>query len=57
MASKKTEQVEGVEALVRWQHPIKGLLYPNDFVPIAESTGQIRLLDLLVTEKGVKSAP
>ncbi|EGA67952.1 diguanylate cyclase/phosphodiesterase with PAS/PAC and GAF sensor(s) [Vibrio sinaloensis DSM 21326] len=49
----KTEQVEGVEALVRWQHPIKGLLYPNDFVPIAESTGQIRLLDLLVTEKAL----
>lgn len=49
----KTEHIEGVEALVRWHHPIKGLLYPNEFVPVAESTGQIRLLDLLVSEKAL----
>ena len=48
-----TEKVEGVEALVRWQHPTKGLLNPNDFIPVAESTGQIRLLDLLVTQKAL----
>ncbi|KGY13912.1 diguanylate cyclase [Vibrio tubiashii] len=49
-----SEQVQGVEALVRWKHPEKGLLYPNDFIPVAESTGQIRLLDLLVTRKALK---
>ncbi|MEF1291393.1 putative bifunctional diguanylate cyclase/phosphodiesterase, partial [Vibrio sp. M260118] len=49
-----SEQVKGVEALVRWNHPEKGLLYPNDFIPVAESTGQIRLLDLLVTSKALK---
>ncbi|EOX4428321.1 putative bifunctional diguanylate cyclase/phosphodiesterase [Vibrio alginolyticus] len=47
------EKIEGVEALVRWKHPQKGLLYPNDFIPVAESTGQIRLLDLLVTQKAL----
>ncbi|CCN38683.1 putative Diguanylate cyclase [Vibrio nigripulchritudo SFn27] len=49
----KTEEIEGVEALVRWTHPTLGLQYPDSFVPVAESTGQIRLLDLLVTQKAL----
>jgi diguanylate cyclase (GGDEF)-like protein len=49
-----SQKIVGVEALVRWNHPQKGLLYPNDFIPIAESTGQIRQLDLLVTRKALK---
>ncbi len=39
-----TGEVIGVEALVRWQHPTKGIVYPDDFVPIAERTGLIRPL-------------
>jgi diguanylate cyclase (GGDEF)-like protein len=37
--SLRTGELTGVEALVRWQHPIRGLLGPDEFVPLAERTG------------------
>ncbi|NTF17939.1 EAL domain-containing protein [Agrobacterium rubi] len=40
----------GVEALVRWQHPSKGLLYPGDFLPIAEEKGMMSQLGRKVFE-------
>ncbi|KAF7766102.1 hypothetical protein PUND_a1878 [Pseudoalteromonas undina] len=39
-------EVIGFEALVRWHHPKKRFISPNDFIPIAEKTGQIINLDL-----------
>lgn len=40
-ADAETNQLIGVEALVRWQHPRKGVLSPSVFIPIAEETGMI----------------
>lgn len=34
-------KIHGLEALLRWQHPVKGIIFPGDFVPLAEETGQI----------------
>ncbi len=39
-----TGRVAGAEALVRWQHPERGLLFPDAFVPLAEHTGLVRPL-------------
>jgi diguanylate cyclase (GGDEF)-like protein len=37
----ETRRVVGVEALVRWDHPTRGVVVPNDFLPVAEDTGLI----------------
>ena len=37
----RTGAVIGAESLVRWQHPERGLVGPNEFIPVAEATGQI----------------
>jgi diguanylate cyclase (GGDEF)-like protein/PAS domain S-box-containing protein len=37
-----TGKIHGVEALLRWQHPERGLVYPVDFIELAENTGLIR---------------
>ncbi len=37
----KTQRITGVEALLRWNHPHKGILSPCDFIPLAEATGFI----------------
>ncbi len=39
--SLKTNRIEGFEALVRWEHPTRGLLMPGEFIPIAEKSGFI----------------
>ncbi len=43
-----TARMIGVEALVRWQHPVRGLVPPGEFIPIAERTGMIAEIDAWV---------
>lgn len=45
-----TGQLQGIEALVRWQHPVRGLISPGEFVPIAEETGLILAIDYWVMQ-------
>ena len=46
-------RISGVEALVRWQHPTRGLLFPDAFIELAEATGQIKALTLVVLRKAL----
>ena len=46
-------RVNAFEALVRWNHPVRGLLPPNDFIPIAESTGLIGPLTQWVVDSAL----
>jgi diguanylate cyclase (GGDEF)-like protein len=46
------ERLEGVEALLRWQHPTEGLIPPDQFIPVAEGTGII----LRLTERVLNRA-
>lgn len=48
-----TGQVLAFEALVRWMHPVRGLVPPNDFIPIAESTGLIGPLTQWVVDSAL----
>lgn len=48
----KTNQVVGFEALIRWNHPSKGLITPDDFIPVAEEIGLINEIGLFMLEAG-----
>jgi diguanylate cyclase (GGDEF)-like protein len=46
--------VEGVEALLRWEHPRRGFVSPADFIPFAEHTGYIKVLTRWVLEEAIR---
>lgn len=48
-----SKEVIGVEALVRWQNPKHGLLFPDSFIPLAENSGSIEALTRWVLEAAV----
>lgn len=47
----REQKIEAFEALVRWEHPEKGLLMPGQFLPLVEQVGLSKELDLLLLEK------
>jgi len=49
-----TNRLIGLEALVRWQHPTKGMIFPDKFIPLAESTGMIVQLDRYVMKTAMR---
>ena len=49
-------KIRSVEALVRWQHPKRGLLTPNVFIPLAETHGLMRQLTYWVLDEAMRQA-
>lgn len=50
-----TGKIIGLESLIRWNHPLKGVIAPNDFVPVLEQNGLITDLDLYVWDMVCRS--
>ncbi len=54
VVSLRSGEISGLEALVRWQHPTRGLLDPAEFVPIAEDSGLIEPIGRWVQERACR---
>ena len=54
--SMTTGLIVGVEGLVRWRHPTRGLVPPNEFIPFAEQTGFMREITQWVVAEGARFA-
>jgi diguanylate cyclase (GGDEF)-like protein len=50
----RSGSVMGAEALIRWQHPVQGMISPDNFIPLAERTGLIRPITDWVIDTAVK---
>jgi diguanylate cyclase (GGDEF)-like protein len=53
-ADLRTEAVVGTEALVRWIHPSRGVVPPDEFVPLAQRTGLIMPMTMYVLEEAIR---
>ena len=47
-------EIIGAEALVRWRHPERGMIYPNQFIPVIEENGFIRKVDYYIWERACR---
>ncbi|MCC5608638.1 EAL domain-containing protein [Nostoc sp. CHAB 5834] len=54
IVSLATGRISGFEALVRWQHPIRGLVSPIEFIPVAEETGLINAINIWVLQSACR---
>lgn len=52
-ADLTTRAIRGVEALVRWHHPTRGLMTPSEFIPLAERAGLIGQIDRYVLQQAI----
>ncbi|HEX8745533.1 MAG TPA: EAL domain-containing protein [Thermoleophilaceae bacterium] len=52
----KTGRAEGVEALARWHHPERGLLSPDEFIPLAERSNLLRPMTLYLLDSAMRQA-
>ncbi len=52
-----TRRVAGFEALIRWNHPQRGMVFPDEFIPVAERTGVVQHLDRMMLEKACETLP
>ncbi len=50
-----TGEVRGMEALARWRHPTRGFIPPDEFIPIAERSGLIKPLTMLVLDRALQA--
>jgi diguanylate cyclase (GGDEF)-like protein len=53
-ATLQTGDISGVEALVRWKHPDRGMISPDQFIPLAERSGLINLLSMWVLKTALR---
>ena len=50
----RRQEIDSAEALIRWQHPTRGLIFPGDFIPVAEAGDLIDRLTLWTIERAIK---
>jgi predicted signal transduction protein with EAL and GGDEF domain len=56
LINAKTQKLTGFEALIRWQHPQRGMVPPNDFIPVAEECGLMPALGAWVIDEACRAA-